>query len=78
MSGRSDEYRSYLLRIWRSGRSASSGWRASLEDIHTGQRHSFASLDAAFTFLDLQTEPRADDQEGGQNPPHASMTERSS
>jgi hypothetical protein len=34
-------YRAYLLRLWRT---PESGWRATLEDPHSGERSAFASL----------------------------------
>jgi hypothetical protein len=42
-------YQSFVLRLWCD--SPTSGWRASLEDIATGQRQSFASLDLLATYL---------------------------
>lgn len=77
MTDRPREYQSYLLRLWRAGSGASGVWRASLEDTRTGQWHSFASLGAAFSFLDLQTEQLSESQEGGSDRPHISMTEKS-
>ena len=77
MTDRPREYQSYLLRLWRTGAGEAVAWRASLEDIRTGQWHSFASLSAAFSFLDLQTEHSSASQEGGADPPHLSMTEHS-
>ncbi len=50
-----DQYRSYLLRLWRSETSDKS-WRASLEDSHTGQRIGFATLEQMFAFLMEQVE----------------------
>ena len=77
MTDRPREYQSYLLRLWRTGTGASVVWRASVEDIRTGQWHSFASLSAAYRFLDHQTEQFSTNQEGGPDPPHLSMTEQS-
>jgi hypothetical protein len=77
MTDRPREYQSYLLRLWRTGAGDAVAWRASVEDIRTGQWHSFASLSAAFSFLDLQTEQLSASQEGGPGPPHLSMTEQS-
>ena len=74
MPDRPREYQSYLLRLWRTGAGEAVTWRASLEDIRTGQWHSFASLSAACKYLDLQTEQLNTRQEGGSNPPHLSMT----
>ena len=70
------EYQSYLLRLWRTGPGESGIWRASLEDTHTGQWHSFASLSAAFQFLDVQTARSSASQEGETDQPHVSMTEK--
>jgi hypothetical protein len=44
------QYRSYLLRIWRV-RVEDETWRASLERIGSGERRSFASLQALFEYL---------------------------
>jgi len=44
-------YRSYLLRLWRSDQNAAA-WQASLECPLTGQRWVFASLHAMYAYLD--------------------------
>lgn len=44
------QYRSYLLRLWRS-ETPDGSWRASLEDSRTGQRIGFATLEQLFAFL---------------------------
>jgi hypothetical protein len=51
-------YRAYLLRLWVSDSETSdkAGWRASLEDSHTGERLGFASLEQLFAFLITSTE----------------------
>jgi hypothetical protein len=49
------KYRVYLLRLWRA-ETPDPGWRASLEDPHTGKRIGFASLEQLFTFLMDQVE----------------------
>jgi hypothetical protein len=46
-------YTSYLLRIWCSMDVEPHTWRAYLENLATGKRIGFASLDALFTFLEL-------------------------
>jgi len=46
----SDEYRSYLLRLWRVQTDGQS-WRAMLENIETGERLGFASLKKLIEFL---------------------------
>jgi hypothetical protein len=43
-------YLSYLLRLWQESK-AERIWRASLENISTGERRGFASLDDLFGFL---------------------------
>jgi hypothetical protein len=48
------DYLAYMLRLWRM-RGAQAAWRASLEDPHSGERLSFASLDEVFAFLKQQT-----------------------
>lgn len=44
------KYRSYLLRLWRAD-ALDQCWRASLEDLRTGERFGFESLEHLFTFL---------------------------
>ena len=52
-SAESNNYRGYLVRIWRS--SAQSPWRASIRDTHTGEQRHFAQLEALYCFLDEET-----------------------
>jgi hypothetical protein len=42
---------SYLLRLWRTNRSGSPNWHASLENPHTNERVGFANLEQLFAFL---------------------------
>lgn len=72
MTDQPREYQSYLLRVWRTTQGETGGWRAALEDIRTGQWHGFASLSAAFTFLDLQTGT----EEGASDQLHLSLTDK--
>jgi hypothetical protein len=44
-------YKSYVLRVWQAGGPAHVVWRASLEDVHTGERLGFAGLEQLFAFL---------------------------
>jgi hypothetical protein len=44
-------YLSYLLRLWRTSSEEETSWRAALEDVQTGERRGFSSLDALFTHL---------------------------
>ena len=48
-------YLSYLLRLWREGEPGCN-WRASLEDVATGERRGFAGLGDLIRFLYQQTE----------------------
>ena len=41
-------YRAYLLRFWRE----KSGWRASLENPHTGEYYAFASVRQLAAYLE--------------------------
>ena len=48
-------YHSYLLRLWRETGSASTRWRASLQDPLSGHRVGFAHLDELVAFLQERT-----------------------
>jgi hypothetical protein len=54
MSGKRQHYRSYLLRLWQAGNAKESIWRASLEDVRSGERCGFADLSSLFAFLEEQ------------------------
>jgi len=56
-------YRAYLLRLWWADHNGQDGWRASLEEPHTGTRHGFATLEQLLAFLNEQTRssPNGDD-----------------
>ena len=43
---------SYLVRLWRDSRH--SGWRASLQQVRTGQLHHFARPEALWAFLQAE------------------------
>jgi hypothetical protein len=55
MDGERRQYRSYLLRLWRARDGDVWLWRASLENVRTGERHGFAQLEQLFAFLKQQT-----------------------
>ena len=55
MAEQGQEYRSYLLRLWRTSLRGKPTWRASLESAQTGERHAFADLESLFDFLERQT-----------------------
>ena len=50
-SNRSD-YHSYLLRMWQVQDDAGPGWRASLEDVRSGEMHGFEDLAALQRYLE--------------------------
>lgn len=45
------DYLSYLLRLWRTGSKDATAWRSALEDVQTGERRTFANLDALIAYL---------------------------
>jgi hypothetical protein len=67
---------SYLLRLWRERSSASTWWRASLQDPHSGERIGFAHLDEMVAFLREQTGPvqPGDDWVQGESPAKMDLT----
>ena len=44
-------YLAYLLRLWQTQDKGEIGWRASLENAHTGEKLAFAHLDGLIAFL---------------------------
>ncbi len=60
LAAASTRYRSYVLRLWATGRSGVGGWRASLENPQTGRCIGFASLEELFIFLLEQSEGDAE------------------
>ncbi len=59
MPEEAQDYRSYLLRIWRTSSQSNAVWRASLESAQTGERRAFADLESLFAFLEAQTDADA-------------------
>jgi len=47
---------SYLVRLWPTGVAGQHLWRASLENVQSGERRGFANLEQLFVFLMEQTE----------------------
>lgn len=45
------QYVAYLVRLWRVHHNTELCWRASIENVHTGERHAFADLAALCDFL---------------------------
>ena len=48
-------YFSYLLRLWRVGTGQGAAWRATLEEIPSGERRAFAGLDDLVGYLRERT-----------------------
>jgi len=48
-------YLAYMLRLWQVNPGGQPIWRASLESPHTGERHSFASMEQLLAFLQDKT-----------------------
>ncbi len=48
-------YHSYLLRLWRVQDGAGTDWRASLEDVQTGEMVGFQDLSTLLQYLENQT-----------------------
>jgi len=55
-------YLAYLLRLWQVRDEGESGWRASVENAHTGDVQGFAGLADLFTFLEVEVGQIAGDQ----------------
>jgi hypothetical protein len=49
----SADYKAFLLRVWRED--DLSGWRALLEDPHTGQSIGFSSMQMLYEYLEENT-----------------------
>ena len=67
MSDTGEPYLSYLLRLWVVKNQEGSVWRCSVENVHTGKRQGFASLEALCEFLLCETGcmPESDMQNDG-------------
>jgi len=60
-------YLSYLLRLWQAGTGQAIEWRASLEEVSTGERRAFAGLDALLDYLRQQTRAGSPPEESGRD-----------
>jgi hypothetical protein len=49
------QYVAYLLRLWQVPSGGGRVWRASLQDVHTGERRGFISVAQMIAFLEVQT-----------------------
>jgi hypothetical protein len=50
------DYRSYLLRLWRTGSPGKAAWRASLKSVQTGRSVAFANLEELFDYVRAETD----------------------
>jgi hypothetical protein len=57
MAEQEKPYLSYLLRLWLVQNEAHHVWRCSLENVKTGERQGFASLEAMCLFLSEKIMP---------------------
>jgi hypothetical protein len=55
-------YLAYLLRLWQVSDRGQVGWRASTENVHTGEQQGFAGLAELFAFLESESGQLAQDQ----------------
>ena len=55
MRERQRPYLAYLLRLWQVHNKGEIGWRASVENAHTGEKVGFAHLDELVVFLRERT-----------------------
>ena len=51
MSAQKTAYMAYLLRLWRARDGERPGWRASLENVRTGERRGFRSVEELLAFI---------------------------
>ena len=56
MFTRGPGYQAYVLRLWPARSGGQTTWRAMLEDVRTGERRGFGSLEELFAFLAAQTD----------------------
>ena len=54
-----EDYHSYLLRLWREQNSRGVAWRASVECIQNAEWHGFANIEELFEFLRREAQPES-------------------
>jgi hypothetical protein len=64
MDDEPDACQTYELRLWRAKGQGKWQWRASIERLHTGERHAFASLEQLFAYWSEQCERQVPDLPG--------------
>ena len=55
----------YMLRMWQISDGEQPVWRASLQDVYTGERLGFADLDEATAYLRRRLDPRSEVEHPG-------------
>lgn len=55
MSQKESTYLAYLVGLWLVENDEQTGWRATLENAHTGERQGFSSLEGLLSYLDTTT-----------------------
>ena len=68
MRSEASGYFSYLVRLWNAGSDDAPVWRASLEEPHTGERHSFPDVKSLCMFLKEQVHTGSSQDEEPQAP----------
>ncbi len=61
MDDEPDACQTYVLRLWRAKGQAKWQWHASIESLHTGECHAFASLEQLFAYWSEQCECQVSD-----------------
>jgi hypothetical protein len=56
-------YLSYLLRLWQAGEGPAAVWRASVQEVTTGERQAFRDLDHLLAYLREQTQAATTQEE---------------
>lgn len=56
MCAEQSDYVSFLLRLWSSESQEETHWRASLQEVRSGEQYGFDTLGDLFQFLDLLTQ----------------------
>jgi hypothetical protein len=64
-----DAYHAYLLRLWRVQENEGTHWRASLEEVQSGELRGFEELDELQDFLETLTIPDRIEEEALEQQP---------
>lgn len=58
-----EPYRAYLIRLWKTQRGGVAGYRATAEDVATGECRHFPDLEGLFAFLKANGDAESEDRE---------------